>query len=259
MKRFEKKDLKTSLFPNGYPITWKNVRDAFQRIAFGSATRDEFCTMLFHPLLQESRPKLPKDYRFWLDLVSAMSRKEPVILRLYGDIEAQLNKEYPRIHQLLVSEDFIEDIDAQRFGLKERGHSLRMQKMLKPISRKKANGMVADIARRAEEINQDPDATQRVKAIYVYGSYLTDKPLLGDLDIAVSVVLNRPKDESYKEWKLRDRAWAEKAHCKEGEKAVHRKLAVNNSVSISNMVNLRSLIEEGRAESRCIFGEDDTA
>jgi hypothetical protein len=67
------------------------------------------------------------------------------------------------------------------------GSSLANARFLKRIPRQRANVLVADVLRRADEINADDEMIYRVKEIYVFGSYLTDSPDLGDVDLCVTL------------------------------------------------------------------------
>lgn len=58
------------------------------------------------------------------------------------------------------------------------------------LSRKKAEELLKGVIDRAKQINASPESEfiHRVTKIAVFGSYLTDKEKLGDLDIAVDIV-----------------------------------------------------------------------
>ena len=62
-----------------------------------------------------------------------------------------------------------------------------MNKKTLNISRKTADRIVSEVIERAKEINASsfPKFMLSVKKIAVFGSYLTDKEKLGDVDIAV--------------------------------------------------------------------------
>lgn len=55
----------------------------------------------------------------------------------------------------------------------------------KPLSREKAEKLLEGVLQRAREWNSFPAVGARVKDIHIFGSYLTDAPLLGDLDLIV--------------------------------------------------------------------------
>jgi hypothetical protein len=66
-------------------------------------------------------------------------------------------------------------------------------KMIKRISRAKANLYVAELLQRADDINANPDLLYRVKRITAFGSYITDAADLGDIDIAVELECKIPE------------------------------------------------------------------
>lgn len=57
------------------------------------------------------------------------------------------------------------------------------------LSRKKAEELIKGVIERAKQINASPDCEfiHRVTKIAVFGSYLTGKDKLGDIDIAVEI------------------------------------------------------------------------
>jgi hypothetical protein len=68
-------------------------------------------------------------------------------------------------------------------------------KMIKRISRAKANLYVAELLQRADDINANPDLLYRVKRITAFGSYITDAADLGDIDIAVELECKIPEGQ----------------------------------------------------------------
>lgn len=57
-----------------------------------------------------------------------------------------------------------------------------------PISREKADLMLAELIEKAKMINASTKYIYRVESVKVFGSYLSDKATLGDLDVAVKVI-----------------------------------------------------------------------
>jgi len=66
----------------------------------------------------------------------------------------------------------------------EKGYSLALASLLKPIPRTKADKILADFVERARAINANPDLLYWVKELRAFGSYITKSPDLGDIDIA---------------------------------------------------------------------------
>lgn len=67
-----------------------------------------------------------------------------------------------------------------------------------PVTRARADKMVAELPARAEAMNADPRYMHLISRIAVFGSYLTDKPTLGDLDTAIEYAFRIPG-----EWMLK--------------------------------------------------------
>lgn len=64
------------------------------------------------------------------------------------------------------------------------------------LSRAYADRLLERVVARAREINLDPTRyPYAVRRLVVFGSYLTEKETLGDLDVGVEVVLVRPAHE----------------------------------------------------------------
>lgn len=73
-----------------------------------------------------------------------------------------------------------------RYMLAERGWRFSAKSLIKPLPRKAAKPLIAELIERARTINRTPDFLFYVRQISVFGSYL-DKTAseLGDIDIAV--------------------------------------------------------------------------
>lgn len=69
----------------------------------------------------------------------------------------------------------------------EKGRRFGIVKATAPLTRAKADKMLSDLIKRAKSINENPEFVFFVERIEVFGSYLTDKELLGDLDVGVKL------------------------------------------------------------------------
>jgi hypothetical protein len=69
----------------------------------------------------------------------------------------------------------------------EKGRRFGIAKATAPISRAKASELLQDLIERAKSINENPEFVFYVERIEVFGSYLTEKELLGDLDVGVQL------------------------------------------------------------------------
>jgi predicted transcriptional regulator len=76
-------------------------------------------------------------------------------------------------------------------------------RLLKPISRAKADGIVSDLLARVEAINTRDDVTHFVGEVRAFGSYITDAPDVGDIDLAISFLAKPPPiGHDFIEWHL---------------------------------------------------------
>lgn len=102
-----------------------------------------------------------------------------------GDVEAQ------EAVGRLVAEELIEPTwcleGKQHYTATNQGGRLALATAAKPITRRKADSLLAELLTRAEEINRDPTSHYKVIKISVFGSYLTDAPYLGDVDLFVEL------------------------------------------------------------------------
>jgi hypothetical protein len=67
------------------------------------------------------------------------------------------------------------------------------------ITRKEAERLLAAVIKKANEINGDTEFSASVECIVVFGSFLTDKEVLGDLDLGVHVREHRRSKQSARE------------------------------------------------------------
>lgn len=69
----------------------------------------------------------------------------------------------------------------------DKGRRFSMAKATAPITRTKATRLLNDLIERAKYINENDELVFHVEKIVVFGSYLTEKELLGDLDVGVQL------------------------------------------------------------------------
>lgn len=77
------------------------------------------------------------------------------------------------------------------------GPRLGSARLLKAITRQKADVMIATFLQRVESVNARPELLERVCEVRVFGSYLEERDDLGDIDLAVRT---ERKEESGKDW-----------------------------------------------------------
>jgi hypothetical protein len=79
------------------------------------------------------------------------------------------------------------EIIAGHYRLTRRGRRMAHVRLQNPIPRAKGDEVVADLLKRALTINRNRALLCYVRRITVVGSYLTDSPDLGDVDIGVDI------------------------------------------------------------------------
>jgi len=79
------------------------------------------------------------------------------------------------------------------FRVTAKGAGLATAMFIKRISRAKADEIVRDMLDRADGINANPDYVYRIADISAFGSYVTDAPELGDLDLVVTLAFKKEK------------------------------------------------------------------
>jgi predicted nucleotidyltransferase len=88
-----------------------------------------------------------------------------------------------------------------------KGYSLRMASFAPPIARKTADRKIAELIERAKIVNTSNEFLYKVKRIAVFGSYLTDKDRINDIDIDIILKAKfSEKKQNKKENELREQA-----------------------------------------------------
>lgn len=77
----------------------------------------------------------------------------------------------------------------------EMGRRLGVTRANAPISRAKADLLLKELLERVEKVNNNADFVYKVENVKVFGSYLSDKEILGDLDVAVKLVRKLTGDD----------------------------------------------------------------
>jgi hypothetical protein len=92
------------------------------------------------------------------------------------------------------------------FRVSDKGIRLRCAKLLSPITRAKAETLMSALLQRIVAANADEKFCQRIHEARVYGSYITDAPILNDIDLNIDLVCKEPWPERWERWK-RDNDW----------------------------------------------------
>jgi DNA-binding MarR family transcriptional regulator len=89
------------------------------------------------------------------------------------------------------------------YAVTELGIRFAAARLLKPIPRPKAARIVSDLLARVEEVNARDDLTHFVGEVHAFGSYITDVPEVGDIDLAISFIAKPPPSgKEFTEWHL---------------------------------------------------------
>ncbi len=115
-----------------------------------------------------------------------------------SDIVSQLHvdqKTAQQTFETLCAEGYIEPTETPRYADEDnthwqttlKGNTLALATARKPITRKTAERLVKEFLHRVEEINACNDYIHYVQQVLVFGSYLSDSPTLGDVDLAVEL------------------------------------------------------------------------
>lgn len=98
----------------------------------------------------------------------------------------------------LVEEGYLERnisrFDEECFSITIKGSSLAMASFAPPISRKTAEKKVSELLERVQFVNNSYDFLYKVKRVAIFGSYLTDKEKINDIDIDIILQEKYPRD-----------------------------------------------------------------
>lgn len=116
---------------------------------------------------------------------------------------APLSESDPVLERMLDAGYFVREADG-RFACAPAFLSLPAAKISKGIPRAEAEALLAKAIARANDINASATKDDpTIRSLAVFGSYLSDKPILGDLDLMVEVA--NPSDiHNVDNW---DRVW----------------------------------------------------
>jgi hypothetical protein len=91
------------------------------------------------------------------------------------------------------------------FEVTKEGWRLSCASLLPPITRAKADALIAAFLQRVVEVNANEDFCWGVAEVDVYGSYITRAKMLGDIDLNVDTRGKEPWPKLYERWKKRVR------------------------------------------------------
>jgi len=122
-------------------------------------------------------------------------RSESEIILKVAKILKQSNSLAEQVVKQMIKEDYLfrkklkYGVDYQ-YELKEtiKGRRLGITKANPPISREKATRLLNELIERARVINANDELVYFVESLKVFGSYLSDKEVLGDLDVGIKLI-----------------------------------------------------------------------
>jgi predicted nucleotidyltransferase len=97
------------------------------------------------------------------------------------------------IEEALVRAGYVapHESDKTRYLVAPLGMQLCNARFIPRISREKAEALLRSFLARVASINERDELTHKVTGVRVFGSYLTDKADLGDIDLAVAIKARR--------------------------------------------------------------------
>jgi hypothetical protein len=91
---------------------------------------------------------------------------------------------------------------SRRWQLTQKGKVLAAASTAPPIHRRTADRLLREFMERVEQVREDSELMFAVGRVIVFGSYLTPKDRLGDLDVALDL-RPRPSQEDQFDWAAR--------------------------------------------------------
>ncbi|WP_316399331.1 hypothetical protein [Bradyrhizobium sp. 33ap4] len=101
-------------------------------------------------------------------------------VQTHGLIEALLAHD-------LICEEGRESDGRMVYRVTDEGHATGMKFLVPRMNRAAAAALLKEVLARAERINSDGELLHHVTEVRVFGSYLTDRDDLGDLDVAIKM------------------------------------------------------------------------
>jgi predicted nucleotidyltransferase len=83
-----------------------------------------------------------------------------------------------------------------------KGSALRAALFSTPVSRRTAEKKLSEFMNRVHQVNMDSRFLYKVRKVVVFGSYLSDAPSVGDLDLAVDLGPKEPDSKKHAEMVL---------------------------------------------------------
>ena len=127
-----------------------------------------------------------------------------------------------QVFQDLLREGYIELSDppdaphrnSERWHNTIKGNALANATARKPIKRSTADKLIQEFLQRIKEINGSNDYAYRIKRVLIFGSYLSNSPTLGDIDLSIELE-HRYNDPKQREEHRKQRVKAARQQGKE--------------------------------------------
>lgn len=87
--------------------------------------------------------------------------------------------------------------DRDAWCLTDAGRALTNANALRPLHRGIAKGLIAEFLDRVHEVNSNPSYLYRVSKVILFGSYLSTKDTIGDIDLAIQLDPKEPNQERF--------------------------------------------------------------
>jgi len=125
--------------------------------------------------------------RLWGDSSKKVTGKVTQILKQPTTVAQELVNQLLNENYIFWEKEKFPDGVQYKLSETEKGRRFGIAKATTPLTRTKANELLQNLIERAKSINENPEFVFFVERIEVFGSYLTDKELLGDLDVGVKL------------------------------------------------------------------------
>ncbi|HAQ20088.1 MAG TPA: hypothetical protein DCR40_12790 [Prolixibacteraceae bacterium] len=125
--------------------------------------------------------------RLWGNSKAEVAIRVAKILKQPDVVAKQLIKQLIEDEYLILTKEKLSDIYQYELTETEKGRRFGIANASKPISRQKATQLLNELIERAKSINENGELIYFVESIKVFGSYLSDKDTLGDLDVGVKL------------------------------------------------------------------------
>ncbi len=125
--------------------------------------------------------------RLWGKSKEEVPAKVAKVIKQSEAVAKQLIKELIEDDYLILNEENFGEYFQYELKETEKGRRFGIANASKPISRQKATKLLNELIERAKSINENGELIYFVESIKVFGSYLSDKDTLGDLDVGVKL------------------------------------------------------------------------